>query len=75
MSDVCLRSEIKACLSSAEMLASFHQRILQSSKGNLFVIHHLLTKVIVNIKNYPKKYFPKIFKKGTFGYIHNNLSS
>jgi len=60
-----LRSEIKACLSLADMLVSFHQRILHSSKGNLLVKHHLLFNELLNIKNTRKKELKKIFEKET----------
>ena len=58
MSDVFLRSEIKACLSSADILAFFHQRILQASIENSLVKYHLLTIVLVNIKKIPAKSIP-----------------
>jgi len=61
MSDAFLRSEIKDFLSSVDIFASFHHRILQSSKENLLVKYHLLTNVLVNIKKLSAK---SISKKG-----------
>ena len=73
MSDAFLRSEIKDFLSSVDIFASFHHRILQSSKENLLVKYHLLTNVLVNIKKLSVK---SISKKGKgLGDVEKNLFS